>query len=174
MVFRDATQQDSAAIAALHAESWRSTYRGILSDEFLESRVHLERAEVWRQRFTGTLPRPMFTLLAEEDGQLVGFACVSPDEDRVYGSYLDNLHVAPGHTGKGIGRKLLSEVARRLIKDGSRSGLYLWVFERNFRALRFYKRAGAEVADLKSHVTPDGQRANVVRCYWPQPSSLFL
>jgi ribosomal protein S18 acetylase RimI-like enzyme len=174
MFFRDAAQPDAAAIAALHAESWRSAYRGILLDEFLDKRVHLERAEVWQQRFTGPHDKPMVTLLAEEDGHLVGFACASRDENAVYGSYLDNLHVAPGYTSKGIGRKLLSEIARRLINDGSHSGLYLWVFEQNVRARRFYERTGAQVVGSERRLAADGQHLDLVRCYWPQLSSLFL
>lgn len=174
MFFRDATQHDAAAIAALHVESWRSAYRGILLDEYLDKRAHLERADVWRQRFSGPHHETMFTVLAEEDGQLLGFACVSPDENAVYGSFLDNLHVAPGYTGKGIGRKFLSEVARRLVEDGSHSGLYLWVIEQNLRARRFYERAGAQGVGSEPQLMPDGQRINAIRCYWPQPSTLLL
>jgi ribosomal protein S18 acetylase RimI-like enzyme len=174
LVFRDAAQHDAAAIAALHAESWRSAYRGILLDEFLDQRAHLERAEVWRRRFMGPPERPMFTLLAEEGCELVGFACVFPDENVVFGSFLDNLHVAPGLTGKGIGRELLSGVTRRLVQDGSHSGLYLWVLEQNVRARRFYERAGAEAVGLEAHLAADGQRIRAIRCYWPQPCSLLL
>lgn len=180
MTFRYAASQDAAAVAALHAESWRSAYRGILSEEYLENRAHLERAQVWRQRFVEPREKPMFTLLAEEEEQLVGFACVFPDENAVYGSFLDNLHVAPGFTGKGIGRKLLSEVARHLAQNDSDStapgarGLYLWVIEQNVRARGFYEKAGAQVVGLETHLMADGQRLRAIRCYWPDASSLVL
>src|SRR5215467_14688607 len=106
MIFRDATTDDSLAIAHLHAESWRSAYRGTFSDDFLESRVHQERREEWQARFSGAERDPFFVLLAESSGHLAGFACVFPDRDPLWGSYLDNLHVAPGLTGHGIGRQL--------------------------------------------------------------------
>ena len=40
VTLRDATKHDSAAIAHLHAESWRSAYRGILSGDYLDRHVH--------------------------------------------------------------------------------------------------------------------------------------
>ncbi|MGH9392119.1 MAG: ester cyclase, partial [Vicinamibacteria bacterium] len=36
---RRATPEDAVAVARLHTESWRSAYRGYLSDEYLDERV---------------------------------------------------------------------------------------------------------------------------------------
>jgi hypothetical protein len=52
--------------------------------------------------------------------------------------------------------------------------LYLWVFEQNVRARRFYERAGAQVVGSERRLAADGQHLDLVRCYWPQLSSLFL
>jgi hypothetical protein len=46
VTLRDATEHDSPAIARLHADSWRSAYRGMLSDDYLDHRAHSERAAV--------------------------------------------------------------------------------------------------------------------------------
>jgi ribosomal protein S18 acetylase RimI-like enzyme len=167
MIFRDATADDAPAIAHLHAESWRSAYRGTFSDDFLENRVHEERRDAWQARFSGEDRQPFFVLMAENGGQLAGFACVFPERDPTFGSYLDNLHVAPGLTGQGIGRSLLSEVVRRLLMNGSQSGLYLWVVEQNYRARRFYEKAGATVVGSEVHTMPDRQQVLALRCHWP-------
>src|SRR6185369_4532125 len=47
---RDATGDDAPAIAALHAESWRTTYRGALRDDYLDGHIVRERTTVWRGR----------------------------------------------------------------------------------------------------------------------------
>ena len=174
MVIRDATISDVKAIAHLHAESWRSAYRGILSDAFLENHVHADRLAVWHERFSGMTPIPMFVMVADAGTQLAGFACVFPEEDAVFGSFLDNLHVSPQLTGKGIGRQLLSEAAARLLTNGSRVGLYLWVLEQNHGARRFYERAGGVFEGSAVSEMPDGQSVVALRCYWPTPSSLLL
>jgi len=173
VTLRDGTGHDAAAIARLHAESWRSAYRGMLSDEYLDNRVHLERAALWQQRFAEQLEKPFFVILAETEADLVGFACAFPDEHPTYGAYLDNLHVVPQLTGQGIGRRLLTAVAERLLADGRRSGLYLWVIEQNFRARRFYSKAGGSEVECDTLSTPDGSRVTEMRCYWPDLALLL-
>src|SRR5260370_1345495 len=95
VTLRDATERDSAAIARLHADSWRSAYRGIMSDEYLDNRAYSERAALWQARFSEKPNKPFFTILAETDGQLAGFACVFPNEDPIFASFLDTLHSTP-------------------------------------------------------------------------------
>ena len=174
MMIRDAIHTDVTAIANLHAESWRSSYRGILTKDYLENDVVRDRLGVWQKRYSGAAQKPMFTLVAESGSELSGFACVFPEEDAEYGSFLDNLHVSPGLTGRGIGRRLLSEAARRLVANGSHAGLYLWVIEQNQRARKFYERAGAEVVGSASNSMPDGQKVVAIRCYWNDPTTLVL
>lgn len=36
-MIRQATAKDGRAIAEVHVDAWRSTYKGIVSDEFLEN-----------------------------------------------------------------------------------------------------------------------------------------
>jgi ribosomal protein S18 acetylase RimI-like enzyme len=174
MIIRDATKSDLTAIAHLHAESWRSAYRGIMSDDFLENHAHRDRLTAWQERYSAAGQKPMFVIVAEEGPKLAGFACVFPDEDVVFGSFLDNLHVAPQLTSRGIGRRLLSEAAARLLTAGSRAGLYLWVLEQNHSARRFYEKAGGMLAGSVVHSMPDGQCVVALRIRWLTLSNLVL
>lgn len=174
MIIRDATNADVPDIAALHAESWRLTYRHLLSETYLQNEVHAERLAVWQQRLSGVFAKSLFVLLAQTNSSLAGFACVFPEQDATFGSFLDNLHVAPQLTGRGIGRRLLSEAARRLVESGSRRGLYLWVIEKNHGARKFYERAGAQMIESAMMPMPDHQRVLELRYYWPAPETLLL
>jgi GNAT superfamily N-acetyltransferase len=174
VTLREATQLDAAAIAHLHAESWRSAYRGMLSDDYLDNRAHSERATLWQSRFSEIASKPFFAILAEAGAQLAGFACVFPREHPTFGSFLDNLHVVPQSIGQGIGRQLLSEVARRLIAEKIPGGLYLWVIEKNSRARRFYAHAGGAEIERVELAMPDGSRLPEMRCYWADPARLVL
>jgi GNAT superfamily N-acetyltransferase len=173
LTLRDATESDSPAIARLHAESWRSAYRGILSDEYLDTRAHSERAVLWQTRFSEKAGKPFFVVLAEIGAQLAGFACVFPNEDPIFGSFVDNLHITPELKRKGIGRRLLAEVARRLIADQTPGGVYLWAIERNNNARQFYSSVGAVEVGCEEFATPDGGKVREVRCYWPDPAKLL-
>lgn len=174
MIIREATDRDVTAIAALHVESWRSAYRGILSDDYLDHHADHERLRAWREKFSARDRKPMFVLLADLGAEIAGFACVFPEEDGVFGSFVDNLHVAPHLTGRGIGRLLLSEAARRLLANGSRSGLYLWVVDQNHRARRFYERAGGALVGSEAREAVDGRTVVIFRYHWPDLVTLLL
>ena len=51
ITFRTALPSESARVAELHAASWRSAYRGYLSDAYLDTDIVAERARVWQARF---------------------------------------------------------------------------------------------------------------------------
>jgi GNAT superfamily N-acetyltransferase len=156
----------------LHAESWRSAYRGFVSDTYLDGEVYDERTALWRERFSEVASEPFFVILAEISGQLAGFACVFPNASPEFGSYLDNLHVSPERTRQGIGRRLLAEVARRLLANGTPGGLYLWVIEKNAKARQFYAATGAAEVGSAEFPMPDGSHVTQVRCYWPECAHL--
>lgn len=51
--FRLAAATDAAAIADLHAQSWRRHYRGAYSDAFLDGDVAADRLAAWTERLHG-------------------------------------------------------------------------------------------------------------------------
>jgi GNAT superfamily N-acetyltransferase len=165
---------DADAIAALHAASWRSAYRDVFTDHYLDHEADAERREVWRARLGGDAPGGDWGIVAEDDtGRLLGFAYVMPGHDPTWGDYIDNLHVAPGLKGGGIGRRLMQAVAQQLLASGSQRPLYLWVLDANTAARRFYERLGAEVRDRQLSDPLGGRQHPVWRCVWRHPSTLL-
>ena len=60
------------------------------------------------------------------------------------GLYLEDLYVQPAHRGKGLGKALITAVARIAVERGC--GRYEWtVLDWNTPAIEFYKRLGAEM-----------------------------
>lgn len=77
MLIREATPADAAAIARVHVESWRATYRGIVPDDYLArlSREGWERTWANTLRGAGDADAGTAVFVAEDDaGQVVGFA----------------------------------------------------------------------------------------------------
>ena len=132
---------DCESIAALHVESWRQTYRGILSNDYLDGAIDQDRYAVWTERLLDPAVNQRI-LLAEEASSLLGFICLFLDEDPIRGTLIDNLHVDPALKGRGIGAGLLREAMHRFISEASGPGYYLGVYEANTSAINFYERMG--------------------------------
>jgi ribosomal protein S18 acetylase RimI-like enzyme len=141
---RRAVVEDLPAVARVHVESWRTTYQGIVPQDFLDG-LSTENSE---QRFSGMFHNAdvqSFMYVAEVDGAIVGFAIGGPerpsdghgDEGELYAIYL--LQEAQGN---GIGRQLVLAVAEELKSRGMNS-MTVWVLEDNLPARRFYESLGA-------------------------------
>jgi ribosomal protein S18 acetylase RimI-like enzyme len=173
MELREATAGDIEAVAGLHADSWRRNYRGAFLDSFLDGDVFAERVEVWTDRLTHPEPTS-FTIVAEHDGDFLGFSYTKLDEDPRWGALLDNLHVTHAHKRLGIGSRLVAETARELGARAPHSGLYLFVLEQNTAAQAFYAaRGGIEVDRAIRGPFPGGGTAPSLRIAWPDPSELL-
>jgi hypothetical protein len=163
---RRATPDDAQAVARLHAESWRSAYRGSLSDEYLEERVFADRLSLWSEKFSSRDSDALLVLLASCGAEPIGFVCAILDQDETWGALIDNLHVLPAWKGKGLGRKLMVEAARWVAGRRPGSPLHLWVIEGNEEARSFYERLGGRPLDRKLWSAPDGSAAGLVRYVW--------
>src|SRR5690554_3059228 len=162
MKIRAALASDAQSIADVHTTSWRNTYQNALTAQYLSDVVPQERNEVWASRLD--MPKPnQHVVVAEQDGEILGFACVYAAENSKWGSYLDNLHVRKAHQSKGIGKSLLIEVSRWCHQQEPIGGLCLLVNQENVKAQAFYKSAGARNAQESVWNAPDG---SVVPTYW--------
>lgn len=165
MRYREATKDDAAAIAHLHAESWRITYRGAYPDEYLDGPVRDDRLAVWTKRFSDPPPE-QYVVVAEDGVELAGFGCVYGAKDDRWGSYLDNLHTAPARHREGIGTGLIADITQWCCEHHAEHGLYLSVHETNTSARRFYERLGATDRGGETVVSSSGSLVAVRRYAW--------
>ncbi len=170
ITYREARASDVRAIAALHAKSWQIAYRGILEDDFLAGPVLDDRQAVWEKRYAEPNPQ-QFTLLAEEEGKLIGFACTFLDHDPQWGAILDNLHVDPAGQGKGVGRALIKKSAAWVKQEAPGSPFFLWVFTKNVKATRLYLHLGGKNVEEKPLDGPGGF-SPAYRMVWEDPQVL--
>jgi len=172
--YLDATDCDADSIAALHADSWRRHYRGAYLDSYLDGDVVADRQEVWRRR----LARPAkghFTVVARHEDEVLGFVHTILDEDPLWGSLLENLHVRSDQKRAGIGSRLLSETAQRLLPLRPEGTLHLWVLDQNTAAQAFYDaRGGTRVETQLRGPFPGGGRALGHRYHWADPIRLVI
>ncbi len=174
LIFREAGRADAGGIAALHADSWRHAYRGILLDSFLDGDILQERSALWEQRLA--LPAAnQFVWVAETDGEIKGLVCIYGAADARWGSLIDNLHVSRELKGQGIGKALMRTAAQWIHRHYPAAGMYLWVYEANARARRFYESLGAANVENILKENPGGGTASSFRYAWTtEKMSLLL
>ena len=171
-VIRDVRSEgDADAIAAVHAESWRAAYRGILSDAYLDGPIDAERRRLWRARFAD---QASATVVACAGDIVVGFACAFAEEDARWGSRIDNLHVLPSHQRQGLATRLMYAVADRLHAAAPEVPVYLWVYVVNQTARATYESLGAQLTEHGSRTGADGSTAPALRYTWPKPAAIGM
>ena len=139
MKIRRAAREDLVDIAAIQAESWKDAYKDILPAQFLATRIDRTLTRQWREI---DIKSEDLIMVAEENA-LAGFIAVwcRPIP------FIDNLHVRPCCRSRKTGSALLTAAASELIQRGHKTA-YLWVFESNTKAIRFYERFGGMRKEL--------------------------
>jgi L-amino acid N-acyltransferase YncA len=141
-------------MARVHATSWRQTYRGLMSDDFLDDPGLLtDRGQFWTAALTDKRYASNRVAVAEQTGQIVGIAMSGPpqDADSTWQTQLFVMYAYAAQHGSGVGRLLLDAVV-----DPNESAA-LWVADPNSRAQAFYRKCRF-IADGTSAVQ-DGVRA---------------
>jgi ribosomal protein S18 acetylase RimI-like enzyme len=165
IALKDACPDDYKAIAKLHADSWKKYYRGMYSDKFLDDDVYPNRLDVWRERLS-TPALNQQVIIAFDEGNITGFACIYINDDPVFGTLLDNLHVTSSMQRSGIGTMLIKEAARRSYEKDEHSKFYLWVLELNANARRFYDNLGGTNYETVDKKNLDGSVSKACRYTW--------
>ena len=142
MQLRRAEPADARAVAGLHVAAWKAAFPGLLPQDYLDDLAPEDRLGAWEEALAPS-PWPI-VVVAEEDGALLGFACVSPSRDEDAGEEvgeLQTLYVDPSTWRTGVGTALLDAGCEELATAGFTTAT-LWVLGVNERARRFYERHG--------------------------------
>lgn len=99
------------------------------------------------------LLRTTETWVAELEGAVVAFCSLGD-------GWIEQLYVAPGYTGRGIGSRLV-----QLAKERQPAGLQLWTFQVNVGARRFYERHGFRAVEM-THGAGNEEGQPDVRYAW--------
>lgn len=135
---RRAEPADAPNMARVIVDTWRETYRGVMSDAVLDDPGLL----AWREAFwVAALTDPRYgqniAAVAVHDGTLIGVAMSGPSLDDTDGPrQLYILYTYAAVHGSGAGAALLDAVL-----DPTMPAM-LWVADPNPRAQAFYRRHG--------------------------------
>ena len=139
---RRATEEDAAALAQTHVESWQAAYAEILPPQVMASRNLDFRLVEWSEHFQRHDPAER-AYVADFGGEVGGFAFTQPCHDDDVNpeevAELTALYLRPSFFGGGAGTAL-AQAALGDLRDAGFSEVILWVLEENTGARRFYER----------------------------------
>jgi GNAT superfamily N-acetyltransferase len=149
LTIRPAAAGDAALIVAF--------IEALAAYEKLSHEAKATEADIVRDLF-GPEPK-VFCEIAEWEGKPVGFALwfytYSTFQGR-HGIWLEDLFVDPGMRGKGVGKALLVNLARRCVAEGL-GRFEWWVLDWNEPSIEFYRSQGGVMQDEWTKVRIDGE-----------------
>ena len=138
VIVRHAVPANAKAMAAVHVQSWRETYRGtLMSDAVLDDPDILPgRERFWAAALTDRRWASNRIAVAERNGSSIGIAMSGPVTGETWLQHLYVLYLLEEHHGVGAGTDLLEAVIR------PEDHAALWVGDPNPRAQAFYRKNG--------------------------------
>ena len=161
-------------MAKVHVDTWRTMYSGIVPVDHLASLSYTERQSRWEEILRTNQPATSNFVAEAESGDIVGFAGGAPEREgnSTYRGELYAIYLLDSYQRKGIGRRLVSAVARRPLVDGFDSML-VWALEDNHPACRFYELLGGERVGRKT-ITVGGSDLVEVSYAWRDIAGLAV
>ena len=144
---RRAAVADIPAIARVHVDVWRSAYRGIVPDAYLDGLAYEGRERMWRSVLGEYADRHVAYVADHGAEGVIGFALGGDTEEPGFDAELMAIYVLDRFQQRGIGRRLVAAVAADLAARGERS-LVLWVLADN-PSRRFYEAIGGRLVRSK-------------------------
>ena len=142
---RRATAGDAPAIARVRIDSWRSTYRGLIPDAYLDAMQVEASTALWDRVLTAG-PNTTCVFVVEHGTDIVGFACGAPLQPAKHGfdSELAAVYLRRDFQRAGLGRRLVGAVVEAQRAQAA-TGLLTWVIAGNKGARAFYEGLDGEL-----------------------------
>lgn len=148
---------DRIMVSKVYEESWKSAYKGIIPQEYLDS--------IPEGRWASNLDKQGWgTLVCIDHGKIVGTSsfCKSRLEQFQGWGEIVSIYLLPDYIGRGYGKSLMDAVLSELKKQGYEK-VFLWVLEENTGARDFYEKYGFLPTDDILDVNIGGKALQEVR-----------
>ena len=162
MFIRKAELKDAVGIAKVHVDGWRTTYKGIVPDTYLDNLSYENREQMWMSG----IEQDNVYIAEDEDGRIVGFASGGKERTGKYDRYVGELYaiyLLEGQQGKGLGRKLVQTVVDDL-KEKKLNSMLIWALKEN-PACRFYETLGGKQIDT-AEIEIEGKKLSEIAYGW--------
>ncbi|ATP41027.1 GNAT family N-acetyltransferase [Solibacillus sp. R5-41] len=144
MNIRKAVLSDAKGIAKVHVDCWKTTYKNIISDQYLNKLTYESREQLWENN----IPNGGVFVAENKEGEIVGFSSGGIERSGNYKGFegeLYAIYILKEYQGNGIGKALVKPIIKEITELGLNSMLVL-VLEDNISRL-FYESLGGKKID---------------------------
>ena len=155
VTIRGATEADLGAIAKVLVDTWRTTFRGRLADEFLDGMSYSHQED--RHRRTMSSPETSyFVAIAELQMEVIGFANGGPNRQQVLpqAGELYAIYIRHDFQRRGVGDRLFRAVVAEQQRHG-RPGMFVWVLADNPNRAFYERLGGRPIAERPITLGPE-------------------
>lgn len=172
VIIRQAKLEDAWGIAKVHVKSWRTTYKGIIPDTYLDALTYEQKLDNWRMhmRMTNAFNRHVY-IAEDSNRQIIGFIYGGlNDENNDFHGKIFSMYLLKEFQRKGIGRLLLKTMVEKFISLEINT-VMVWVLRDN-PSCHFYEYFGgikiAEVLESRG-----GKNLRKIAFGWKNINGLF-
>lgn len=165
IVIRKATIDDAEKVAKIKIEGWKTAYRGIIDDNFLDNMDINEEIE----KRKNNIENGVDIIVAELNNEIVGF-CLYRNYIKNLKNYpnanceLSSLYVKSSLKRKGIGTKLMKYVIQKLQSQG-KTQMILSCLKQNYPSRVFYEKRGGKLIKTEKITFGDKEYEEVIYEY---------
>ena len=151
ILIRNVKKEDLWSVSTIVVEGWKSAYRGIIDDEFLDS---LKVEDNYNRRLKDYQENGF--IVAELDNKVVGFCRYTTNnlfsqDVKDIDCELCAIYVKPDRKRQGIGKALFSYVIQEQKKNNNKN-MILWCLKENYNSRKFYEKMGGKLCGESSCV----------------------
>jgi GNAT superfamily N-acetyltransferase len=169
--FRNAIPADAASIANVQVNSYQTSYKGLLPDDYLANFTLQEQENDW-MRWHNNYPNDILLVALDEQDQIIGYALNRKLETNQTTGEILALHVLPPLKNRGIGRQLLAYSVFELKKTGCNS-IFLWTLMDN-PSRGFYEHLNGQCVEEKVWIIEELNFKTKEVCYrWDDLDTLL-
>ena len=172
MIIREANRKDLFSIAKVQVDSNRSTYKGIIPEEYLNSLSYESKEKYWDERLFSENSKEFMYVAEASDAGIVGFASASLVRTHdLFERELYKIYILKEFQRKGIGKLLIKAVIRKFAEDNVKS-VILWTLKDNPSRL-FYEHLGGKIAGKRT-IQRGGKDLLQIAYGWEDVTCLLL
>ena len=138
---------DQEQMARIKVDGWRAAYDGVIDQSYLDSLNYEKQTKRYIDSFAEY--KDYVLVAVNNQKEVLAYSCFDLDPHyKDYDSEIVSFYVRPDKLGEGIGQKVFYATIKHL-KEQGRKKLFLWCLIDNDSGIRFYKKLGGQLSDLK-------------------------